>query len=127
MKQCSKCGKMKEDSKFHSKGYYKNGKPRIDNRCYDCTRRKKIYSQERMLKNVYGLSLDEYNHMLINQDSSCAICSRHDIQLYVDHCHSSGKVRGLLCQHCNSGIGFLKDDPEIIRAALQYLNHQEAR
>ena len=57
------------------------------------------------------------------QDGKCAICSnpQENRRLAVDHCHKTGKVRGLLCQGCNTGIGGLKDDTERIKKAIDYL------
>lgn len=74
----------------------------------------------------YGLSPEDYQLILDKQEDRCAICGqkfgehRHH-KPHVDHDHMSGKVRGLLCFNCNSGIGHLKDDPALIQRALNYL------
>jgi hypothetical protein len=76
------------------------------------------------LKHRYGISLEVYNAMLEQQGGVCAICGekcRTGESLAVDHHHETGVVRGLLCRACNGAIGALGDDPEIIRAALRYL------
>lgn len=78
------------------------------------------------IKWKYGLSKEEYEAMLSSQTNLCAICKqtgrhiRFD-KLCVDHDHSTGKVRGLLCGKCNSAIGLLADNPELLRAAADYL------
>lgn len=63
--------------------------------------------------------------MLHNQGNKCKICETHesefDKRLAVDHCHKTGKVRGLLCSSCNTSLGKFKDDPEILRRAINYL------
>lgn len=76
----------------------------------------------------YGLVAGDYERMLAEQDGCCAICRRTPEEahgpnrvLCVDHDHATGRVRGLLCVPCNSGIGQLGDDPDRIRAALNYL------
>lgn len=73
----------------------------------------------------YGVSLDEYNKMLEAQGGVCAICSGEPTgkkqRLCVDHCHQTGKIRGLLCNECNVGIGRLKDSVELLVAAICYL------
>ena len=77
-----------------------------------------------MLKCKYGVSLEAYDAMLKSQDGSCAICggqNQMDKPLAVDHCHKTGKVRGLLCYQCNVGIGNLRDDPNILRLAIRYI------
>lgn len=68
----------------------------------------------------YGLSIGQYLEMHKSQDGKCLICEKQT-KLYIDHCHQTKKVRGLLCHSCNTGIGFLHHDPEIIRAAIKYL------
>ncbi len=78
------------------------------------------------LSGKYGITLDDYNEMFIKQDGKCAVCGNHQSEiktaLAVDHCHSTGKVRGLLCGNCNRGIGMLKNDIENLRCAILYLN-----
>lgn len=65
----------------------------------------------------YGLSVAERDEMF---SRGCEICGSHD-RMCIDHCHDTGKVRGPLCGRCNSGIGFLRDDPALARAAAAYL------
>jgi hypothetical protein len=70
----------------------------------------------------YGLSMDEYDRMLTAQNNACWICKcNFDRTPHVDHCHTTGAVRGLLCSNCNKGIGLLKDDPRRLLAAFEYL------
>jgi hypothetical protein len=77
----------------------------------------------------YGISLDDYNEMLLKQNGVCAICKKHQIKsarnhdnyLSVDHCHSTGKIRGLLCNKCNQGLGLFGDSVESLLIAIQYL------
>lgn len=72
------------------------------------------------LKRNYGLTLDQYNKMSQDQNDRCAICSVRT-KLYVDHCHKTNKVRGLLCNRCNRSIGQFEDSPKILLAAITYL------
>jgi hypothetical protein len=74
------------------------------------------------LKYYYGMSLADYEALLARQNGACAICKQVFAQnLCVDHCHVTGKVRGLLCHSCNVGLGHYKDDPRLTRAATAYL------
>lgn len=82
------------------------------------------------LKRVYGISWNRYQELLSNQNNVCAICKeegflmdpkRHKLKLVVDHCHSTGVVRGLLCHNCNRALGLLKDSKENLSSAIQYL------
>lgn len=76
----------------------------------------------------YGITIDDYERMLDEQGGRCAICatdvpgSRNKVWS-VDHCHTINKVRGLLCAHCNWGLGHFKDDPDRLRAAASYLQN----
>ena len=80
------------------------------------------------LKYKYGITEQQYDEMLKAQDNKCAICKssstkdkrRH--RFAVDHCHSTGVVRGLLCSACNKGIGLFHDSQDILAAAIKYLN-----
>jgi hypothetical protein len=82
-------------------------------------------------KRRYGLASVEYNRMADLQAGLCLICKRPERSLdktsgqprslYVDHCHTTGKIRGLLCTNCNQGIGSFFDSPEILLAAIRYL------
>ena len=82
----------------------------------------------------YGLSLQDYRAMLERQGKVCGICKTPGKPLCGDHCHATGKVRGLLCRDCNLGLGNYKDNPVFTRAATAYLeasrcddgNHQGA-
>lgn len=79
-----------------------------------------------LLKKQYGITTDEYDRMLERQGGVCAICGNGAADalrknLAVDHCHDSGRVRGLLCSNCNIGIGKFKDDPVLLRRAIKYL------
>lgn len=75
------------------------------------------------LKSAYGLSKEEYLELLDRQKGGCAICKTKPGSklLAVDHCHRSGKVRGLLCSNCNTGLGLLGDSKRLLAKALSYL------
>lgn len=82
---------------------------------------KKIRRERHVAKN-YGLTLEEYEQ-LTNQPT-CAICDVEfgpDLKPCLDHCHSSGRIRGVLCTHCNFGLGYFRDDVECLRRAIDYL------
>lgn len=84
-----------------------------------------------VLKRTYKLSWEDYETLLENQGNSCFICYK-PLKLHkgislptevacVDHDHKTGTVRGLLCSHCNTAIGLLKDDPALLKRAIKYL------
>lgn len=81
------------------------------------------------LSRNYGITIDIYREMLNNQDHKCAICggegftmaTHHKTKLVVDHCHSTGVVRGLLCHNCNRALGLLQDSRLVLENAIKYL------
>jgi hypothetical protein len=77
------------------------------------------------LRRKFDLTPEQYSEMWTAQRGLCAICHRVEPRegyaLAVDHDHTTGEVRGLLCSHCNRGIGWLSDDPELLRSAIGYL------
>lgn len=86
--------------------------------------------RNRWYRNRYGISLLVYDTLLEKQNNVCAICFQPERgkntkgvikPLAVDHCHQTGKVRGLLCSHCNSILGQAKDNIETLASAIQYL------
>ena len=81
-----------------------------------------LYKKEWNIKK-YGLSLEDYNNMLDKQNHNCEICSVSflDNKHFIDHCHTTNKVRGLLCLNCNTGLGHFKDNIERLTQAINYL------
>jgi len=77
--------------------------------------------RDRCRARSHGLSLQDYRAMLERQGKVCGICKTPGKPLCVDHCHATGKVRGLLCRDCNLGLGNYKDNPVFTRAATAYL------
>lgn len=71
------------------------------------------------LQYFYGITLEEWDALVLSQEGRCAICQQ-PAELTVDHCHTSGKVRELLCGLCNLGLGHFRDDPIRLRAAADY-------
>lgn len=83
--------------------------------------------RDEYLRRRYGITQADYNAMLADQDDVCAICRDPDAwpgkggNFHVDHCHDSGKVRGLLCSACNTALGTFGDDATRLEAAARYL------
>jgi hypothetical protein len=87
------------------------------------------HSRKWSLMTAHGLTVEQYDEMLVAQDGKCAICEtkdsgrrdRTEFKMFVDHCHNTNVIRGLLCSSCNFGLGKFKDDPDKLLAAATYL------
>jgi hypothetical protein len=91
-------------------------------------------AKNRLIKHNYGITLDQYDAMVVSQGGVCAICNNPETMLdyqtkavkslAIDHCHSTNRVRGLLCQACNVAIGRFKDDVSVMEKAIQYIKNR---
>jgi hypothetical protein len=134
-RECSKCGEVKELSDFPT--YNNKGKKGIRKTCHKCryaiaklkgyaSSGHKTSRQQRKheIKYRYGITEEELTAMYEAQEGRCSICKTHEDEtgtLNIDHCHTTGKVRGLLCKPCNMGLGYFKDDNSRLIAAAKYL------
>lgn len=138
-KTCVRCGENKLHSEFYKEKRVADG---LTARCKSCTkdcaqnsyennkevvksRQKKKYCsvkrRERTLMENYGMTPSDYDEMYQQQQGACKICEKNFDQLCVDHCHNTGKVRGLLCQKCNKAIGLLGDNLNYLSNAITYI------
>jgi len=145
MKMCTACKAIRPFEDFYSNGTvalrrYNKNKKYLNSLCKDCANLKnKIYNKDnreelikRQLINhrrrVYGLNEEQYNNMILSQNNMCAICNNPgDKTLHIDHCHTTGKIRGLLCNRCNMGIGSFEDDIILLTSAIEYLSLHTAQ
>lgn len=148
MKKCCRCGKTKHINRFPVELSKADGHAY---RCLLCERtrtatyRNKIKGTEkwdkhlerirhRLLEKTFGITNDEYESMLASQKGLCAICHQPERivnkrgvkRLAVDHDHVTGKVRQLLCNDCNTGVGLFKENPELLLSAVEYLKKHKA-
>lgn len=148
-KICNRCTKEKPIADFPLNGKSKStGKPYIRSFCKDCCDKsaKEFYQkfkEKRILKQrkynldnpgyyynsvyirKYGITEDDYNKMFDAQHGKCFICHTHQselkIKLAVDHNHSTGKVRKLLCNNCNRTLGYVKENTTVLNNMIEYL------
>jgi hypothetical protein len=80
------------------------------------------YGRARLLRCKYGIDTQDYDALVEQQNGCCAICHEPQLNLWVDHCHKTKKVRGLLCQGCNFGLGFLEIRPGMTERVRHYLD-----
>ena len=144
MQICKNCGEEKPLNEFtkdkrrklgvgswckkcHNSRHWKN-KDKNNAKCkLHYLNNKQQYKEYRRFKN-YGVTPDQFNALFEEQRGGCAICSvllANDKTTCVDHCHTTGKVRGLLCSNCNFALGHFKDSITLIQSAIRYLEGRQ--
>lgn len=127
VKRCAKCGGEKHLTEFYAARNRADGLQHWCKGCCKAARRPNPQAARKAnIKFHYGLTMDEHDALLEKQGGVCAICREppEGLWLNVDHDHSSGAVRGLLCNRCNTGLGLFQDDTRTLRAAVEYLDRQ---
>jgi hypothetical protein len=127
VKRCYKCKELKHESKFNKSTKDKTG---LQGYCKPCQNQKskewfKINPSKNLLQR-YGITNEEKAKMILTQGSNCAICKTpftNEIFACVDHCHESTSIRGMLCRHCNLGLGHFKDSPKLLQRAIHYVDY----
>jgi len=134
MKKCSRCKNELDYSYFYSDRTTKDG---FTYYCKCCSRENakkwnsnniekkllnnKKWSDNNILRWKYG-STEEYNEICERQNGKCLICDQvSDKKLHMDHCHETKKIRGLICNNCNIGLGFFRDNIDFLNSAIEYL------
>lgn len=123
---CTKCGQVKLLDEFSRKPGGKYGR---SSECKICHRKRSsrwYYENKdragiRERATTYGLSVETVKSLLA---SGCSICLEETPPLHIDHCHSTGRVRGALCKTCNVGLGMFRDDPKLLNLAAEYLQEE---
>lgn len=109
-KECHTCNEVKPASEFHKNSGKRGG---LSEHCKSCR-------NTNIVEKRYNLSKGQLEQMKKQVDNKCQICN-NELPLAVDHCHSTGKVRGLLCGNCNNGLGRFKDNISYLKNAIKYL------
>lgn len=128
---------QKERIRKYKRDYFQRNKDQIYKRTLQRQKEQrehdyKLYGIDRYnLRSRYNLSVDEYREILANQNNKCAICgcdiNKKENRPHIDHNHLTNKIRGILCGNCNMGIGLLKDDINVIRNAVKYLEENDEK
>ncbi|MGD6746559.1 endonuclease VII domain-containing protein [Streptomyces sp. BH106] len=113
-KLCRTCGEIKPHADWHRNASASDG---LSTKCKAC---RAIQGRQDHLKRNYNLTEAQRDEMIASQMGICVICLNAPA-VHVDHCHETGRVRGVLCFNCNSAIGKLGDDPDTTRRATAYL------
>ena len=109
--QCNSCGEIKSLQLFHKNRSRRNGR---DSKCKECAASAKLQLR-------YGITQLEWNALADKQGNACAICQDPTKPLHLDHCHTSGKNRALLCSNCNTAIGLFGEEVELLLKAVAYI------
>ena len=138
-KPCRKCNVVKPLDLFYRNNACKDGRASWCKECQSNLLKQarrdpekgdsfRFYRYKGLIKKRYGVTVEQYEKMLSDQNGVCAICKQvcqhsimHKKRLSIDHDHKTNFVRGLLCQFCNKGLGLFKDDINLMRIAIEYL------
>lgn len=139
-KRCSRCHEKKPVEDFHRQHKDSEARGAYCKPCalaakrdhYSRTKETRVHDYEKSIRLRYGMSAEEYAMLCEAQDHRCLICGcdphteyahLHEKaqRLNVEHCHESGRFRGLVCQRCNKHLAFAGDRPEILRRLLAYM------
>jgi hypothetical protein len=115
--RCKECYRKKEIQKYHSLTPEEKAQKRKSNPCNTPE-----YRKQYKLKTYYGLTVEEFSSMILKQNNQCKICQDQLENPQVDHCHTTGKVRGILCRACNTSLGLLKENVNTLRNMISYIN-----
>ncbi len=117
---CKECANKKARDRYSKK--------RTDPEWYRLEQEKE---RDRHLRRTFGISSEQYDQMLEDQGGRCAICLTDECKsgyaFAVDHCHTTGAIRGLLCRDCNTSLGKFNDDIETLQRAIDYLRSSKIR
>lgn len=121
MSEKRKCSLCKREKLFTEKNFYRRRNGNLRKDCKACHKKRKVRHH---LKTSYGITPEQKNQMLEQQQNRCLICEK-DIsgkaKSHIDHCHNTGKIRGILCSNCNRAIGLLSDCTKNLNRAIIYL------
>jgi hypothetical protein len=129
--RCRDCGLEKDPDDFPRNRAAKSGRRASCKTCHNARTRatvKRLYGNSRHyhLKQRFGIGAAEVDAMIAAQGGLCGLC-RQKPAVHVDHDHKTGKVRAILCEPCNGGLGQFRDDPQTIRNAIEYLKKAAER
>jgi hypothetical protein len=105
--------------------YQKKNKEKVNSKNLKWDKDNPDKRRDAYYRRTYGITLDEYNNLHLNQSGKCKLCKDVEVlpksRLGVDHCHDTGRIRGLLCDLCNTALGRLGDSVESIERVLAYV------
>lgn len=124
MKICSRCGQNKPLDHYSWKVKSKGQRQAYCKPCHNEYLRDRYDPNKKRkadLHSKYNMTEKDWGDLYLAQHGECKICNRPTVKLVVDHCHTTNKVRGLLCHSCNMGLGKFYDDPRLLKSAIKYL------
>lgn len=132
---CTSCGEDKPENDYYKAPSRASGRSGY---CKGCMRAKSkawqqanpertiLHSRRAYLKRAFGMTLEEYDEMCAKVGHACEACGGNEDVLCIDHDHSTGEIRGILCADCNKALGFARDNPKALAGLLHYLMSRAA-
>ena len=127
MKTCTCCQQTLSDEMFH-KRTYRNGRVGLQPKCKKCAteNRRQYYKPHEYMRRKFNLTDEQYAELM--KHDNCEVCGR-DItnKKCIDHCHNTEKIRGVLCNNCNTTLGLVGDNVQVLTELIRYLERSEPR
>ena len=119
MKTCSRCRETKELDSFSKRSGRPSG---VQSKCKDCERevRRQYYKPHEFMRRKFSLTEDQYDNLMKNE--KCQICNVELTKKCIDHCHTTNKIRGVLCNNCNTALGLVGDNITTLQKMIGYLS-----
>lgn len=116
----------KDKYKVKARDWLKNNPEKYKEYQKTSRQNRKPKARDYYLRNRFGITLEVFEQMSVEQNHVCKICGSKELtykNLNVDHCHETGKIRGLLCTSCNTALGLFKDNIQNLTSAIRYLTN----
>lgn len=132
-KRCFECHLAFNESQKCNESGCDNNRHRTQSKCKECYRlfgrRHRHYHTDYKLKTRYNITIEDQKEMLRRQNNSCAACKiafKNGLDTHLDHCHRTGKIRGLLCRRCNTALGIVHDSASRLHLLIDYLESESS-
>ena len=123
-KRCGDCGKFLPLNKFY-KRTYSSGTVGLQNKCKSCQGKRRVsyWKPHEVMRRKFNITETQYQKMM--EPDNCPTCGRVMEKKCIDHCHKTEKIRGVICNNCNTALGLIDDNKETLTNLIQYLERSE--
>ena len=123
MKHCHRCDTTKPLTEFYRRTYKRTGEVKYQSKCKACQaeERRYYYKPHQDTRRKLKITDEEYATLMEKSQGGCEVCNTPLERVCIDHCHTTGRVRGVLCHNCNTALGLVGDNVATLTKLIQYL------